>query len=183
MNKNTRFIVEAGVMLALAFVLSHFKLFEMPQGGSVTLAAMLPRLFISFRWGVARGVITGVIFGILQWIFGGYVIGIIQGILDYPLAFGCMGIAGIASKAILDKDSNKGTFTAVWGAVIATTLRYACHVASGVIFFYEYAGEQNPLLYSLGYNSFLFPDLAIAVLVLAMIWEPLSRMIPKPASK
>lgn len=182
MNKNTKFVVEAGIMLALAFVLSSFTLFKMPQGGSVTLASMLPLLFVAFRWGAVRGVVVGVVFGILQWILGGYVIGIVQGILDYPLAFGCIGLAGLASNSLQGGKLSKGIVQAVASAVFATALRYACYVASGVIFFYEYAGEKNPFIYSLEYNLFLLPDLAIAILVLAIIWEPLARLLPKPSA-
>ena len=41
----------------------------------------------------------------------------------------------------------------VLGTFIAAFLRYLAHVASGILFFGEFAGEQNVILYSLIYNS------------------------------
>ena len=42
-------LTESSVMVALATVLSLLKLVEMPYGGSVTVASMLPVLIVSYR--------------------------------------------------------------------------------------------------------------------------------------
>lgn len=179
MNQSTRFVAEAGIMLALAFVLSYLKIFEMPQGGSVTLGSMLPILFIALRWGLVRGLVAGFVFGLLQMQFGGYVIGLVQGALDYPIAFGALGFAGLAAPFLNKSLSTKSVIIAVGASALGVLLRYACHVASGVIFFAEYAGDKDPLIHSMQYNAFLAPDFGIALALLAVLWVPLNRMIPK----
>lgn len=179
MNKNTKFIVEAGIMIALGFVLSKFKLFEMPQGGSVTAGSMIPLLFIAYRWGAVRGILVGIVHGLLQMYFGGYVIGFVQGALDYPIAFGAVGLAGLASNKLTERLNVKSAGLAITGAIIGLFVRYLCHVLSGVIFFSEYAGDKNPWIHSLEYNSFILPELAIAVIILALIWVPVTSRLPK----
>ena len=44
MKKNTLALCEAGIMIALSTVLAMLKLIDMPYGGSVTFAQMLPIL-------------------------------------------------------------------------------------------------------------------------------------------
>ncbi|MDO4753871.1 MAG: energy-coupled thiamine transporter ThiT [Bacillota bacterium] len=183
MNKNTRFIVEAGIMLALGFVLSQFKLFEMPLGGSVTAGSMIPLLFIAYRWGIVRGVLVGIIHGLLQMQFGGYVIGFVQGMLDYPLAFGAVGLAGLASTKLMEKFNVKSVVIAIIGAIIGFSVRYSCHLVSGAIFFEEYAGDKNPWIHSLEYNAFLIPELIIAIVILTLIWVPVTNRLPQYSNK
>ena len=48
MNTKTRALVESAVMVALAFILSLIKVIDLPYGGSVTVASMLPIVIISY---------------------------------------------------------------------------------------------------------------------------------------
>ena len=61
--------------------------------------------------------------------------------------------------------------------------RFVCHVLSGVVFFAEYAEGSglSPLVYSLSYNSFVFVDLAICLVVVAFpqVRKALARMSVK----
>ena len=41
-NEKLKVVVEGGLMVALALVLSFIKIFSAPQGGSVTLGSMIP---------------------------------------------------------------------------------------------------------------------------------------------
>ena len=52
-------LTESAVMIALATILSLFKLVDLPYGGSITLASMLPVLLIAYRYGTAWGLLTG----------------------------------------------------------------------------------------------------------------------------
>ena len=45
----TPMIVTIALMLAMTVILHQFRLYHMPQGGSVTLGAMVPLLFVSYR--------------------------------------------------------------------------------------------------------------------------------------
>ena len=70
-----RALTEGAVMVAAAQVLSLLKLWEMPWGGSVTLA-MIPILLYAVRWGLVPGLLAGFVFGVLQFTFdGGFVYG------------------------------------------------------------------------------------------------------------
>lgn len=60
MQKNkTRRLIETAVMLALATVLSVLKIAELPYGGSVTFASMLPLAIIAYRYGAGWGLLSG----------------------------------------------------------------------------------------------------------------------------
>ena len=52
---STRMLANASLCIALAFILSYVKLYEMPQGGSVTLASMLPIFMFAYAYGVGPG--------------------------------------------------------------------------------------------------------------------------------
>ena len=54
-NKQITTLSECAVMIALAFVLSCAKLYEMPLGGSITVASMLPIMLISIKYGTLYG--------------------------------------------------------------------------------------------------------------------------------
>lgn len=67
----TRTLVECALMIALGTVLANIKIYELPNGGSVTLFSMLPFILISFRHGVKWGLFTGFVNSLLQmrWAF------------------------------------------------------------------------------------------------------------------
>ena len=173
---STRMIVEAGIMIALSVVLSRIKIYEAPQGGSVTAGSMIPILLFAMRWGARPGIITGVTFGILKLMLGGWVFSPTQAILEYPIAFGFLGLAGIFSNAI---ENTKGMnyLQVILSVFLAIGGRFICHLLAGVIFFSEYAGTKNPWIYSAGYqSSYLVPEFIISAIILSLIWRPLSRI-------
>ena len=65
-----RALCEGAILVALAFVLSFVKLYELPNGGSLT-PAMFPILLFALRFGLGRGLLAGFVFGLLQMIFDG----------------------------------------------------------------------------------------------------------------
>ncbi|MDF2591019.1 MAG: energy-coupled thiamine transporter ThiT, partial [Clostridia bacterium] len=98
---STRALVEAGVMIALAQVLSYVRIFEMPSGGSVTAGSMVPILFFAIRWGVGPGILAGSVYGILQFLLGPkYSMHILSILFDYIVAFGVLGLAGMFNKSL-----------------------------------------------------------------------------------
>ncbi|MDR1915782.1 MAG: energy-coupled thiamine transporter ThiT [Synergistaceae bacterium] len=156
-------LVEGALCVALSVVFSYFKLFSMPQGGSITLE-MAPLFYFAYRCGWRWGILAGGVSGLLQMLFGGYIAHPIQAILDYPLAFACMGIAGIFVKNLKQ---------IICGTIAASALRLLCHVLSGVIFFSSYAPDgQNPWVYSFVYNaSFMVPSLIISGVIALFLWR------------
>lgn len=179
---DTRCIAFAGIAVALSFTLSYVKLWAMPQGGSVTLASMLPIMIFAFVYGPKKGVLIGLIYGVLQAIQDPYIVHPAQFLLDYPVAFSMIGFAG-ALKYVKGFDKFPQIKFAL-SAIIGATLRFVCHVLSGVFAFGAYAkdAEASSLwLYSLGYNSFVFVDIAIVVFIGIIMFssKTLTREIEK----
>lgn len=173
---STKMLVEAGIMIALALVLDKIKIYEAPQGGSVTAGSMIPIFLFAFRWGLGPGVVAGAIFGTMQLLLGGWVFSPTQAILEYPIAFGFLGLAGIFSDKVYNKDGNN-VLGIITGILLGIGLRFVCHLLAGVIFFAEYAGSQNPWVYSSIYQaSYLIPEFIISSIILYLIWKPLSRI-------
>ena len=161
---DTRSIVYGAISIALSFALSYARIFKLPQGGSVTFASLLPLMIYGCMFGTRRGLIVCTIYGVLQALQDPYIIHPMQFLLDYPLAFGLIGVSGIFMEKGVFKDKKVVAF--LLGGVIAVVLRYACHVCSGVFAFADYADLDKygtAIAYSLAYNSFAFVDMLIAL--------------------
>jgi thiamine transporter len=120
---------------------------------------MLFICLIGYVYGVKAGITTGVAYGILQFITNPYIFAPIQVLLDYPLAFGALGLSGLFSN------KKHGL---VAGYIVGVLGRYLFHVISGYIFFASYTPEGiPPLVYTLGYNAtYILPELVLTVLIL-----------------
>lgn len=162
---DSRALAYAGISVATSFAMSYIKIFELPQGGSITLASMLPIMLFSYAYGAKKGLLVGVVYGMLQAVQDPYVIHPAQFLLDYPVAFGLVGMTGILRNVRFCEKLPQVKFAI--SATIGATLRFVSHVLSGVFAFGAYAAEANmpALPYSLAYNSFVFADLAIVILV------------------
>ena len=167
-------IARAGVCLALSFALSYVRLFKLPQGGSVTLASALPIMLFAFSEGPKKGLFVGFVYGLMQSIQDPFIIHPAQFLLDYPIAYAMLGFAGVLAKTKMPVQLKFAL-----GAVVAATFRFAAHVISGVFAFGAYADGQNVLAYSLAYNSFVFVDIAIAIVagVLVLSSPSIRRLI------
>jgi thiamine transporter len=170
--RDTRVLTEAALAVALSFVLGFIVLFKMPFGGSVSLE-MIPLILLSLRQGWRVGIVAGAAYGLLDLVIDPYVVHPLQLLLDYPLAFGALGLAGLFKPTV------RG---AVLGATVAVFARFVCHFLSGVIFFASYAPEGwNPYLYSAAYNTaYLAPSLAIAIVVTVVLLKALQGAQPSP---
>ena len=52
---DTKQLVVAALCIALSFVLSYIKIYELPNGGSITPASMLPILLFAYIYGPVKG--------------------------------------------------------------------------------------------------------------------------------
>ena len=149
------------VAMALALVTSFIKFASLPMGGSITLFSMFFMCFIGYLYGPKIGIMTGVAYGILQLIIEPYIYAPLQVLLDYPLAFGALGLSGFFSKK---------KFGLTTGVIVGILGRYICHVISGYVFFASYAPEgMNPMIYTLGYNAtYIVPELIATVIVVSL---------------
>lgn len=182
-----RTIVEAGMMLALAVVLGQLiKFFTLPFGGSVTAGSMIPLLLIGMIRGPVVGITVGILYGLIDYSFGGWMVSIVQWLLDYPVAFGALGLAGLAWNPV-----RKGLVNSRWGqsllavaaAVIGIGGRFLSHFLAGIWFWGSYAPEGVPAWkYSLGYQaSYLVPEIILSAIILFFLAPPLINFIQKRA--
>lgn len=168
---DSKSIAYAAVCIAMSFALSYIRIVRMPQGGSVTVASLLPLMIYSFMFGTKKGVIAGLVYGVLQALQDPWIIHPAQFLLDYPVAFAGIGVAGMFAH--LKKLNTKPQVQFLLGALVASVLRFLAHLLSGVFAFSAYAIDagMNAWVYSLAYNSFVFVDIAIAIVAGVLVFS------------
>ncbi len=157
----TKQLVFCSAAIALSVVTSFIKLYTFPFGGSVTLCSMLFVCLIGYWYGSKIGLATGFAYGLLQLVTGPYIVFPLQVLVDYPLAFGALGLSGFFWKS--RQGLLKGYLVGVFG-------RYLFAVLSGWLFFGTYAWEGwAPLPYSLAYNAaYIVPEAVITLVILSL---------------
>lgn len=175
---STKMLTEAGIMLALAFILGRITIFKMPQGGSITAGQMIPLIIFGIRHGAGPGILVGAVYGVLDMIFGGSIYHPVQAILDYPLAYASLGLVGFFSREFLE---TKAISPVLKGSFLGVFARFICHVLTGVIFFGSYAPEgQNVWAYSIIYNgTFLGVEFIITVIIIYLLRNFITKDIAK----
>lgn len=186
MNTKTRALVESAVMVALAFILSMIKVIDLPYGGSVTVASMLPIVIIAYRWGLKYGLVSAFVYAVTQQLMGlnnltyvstwQSVAAVI--LLDYAVAFIACGLGGIFRKPVKNQ-----ALSLALGAGMVCIIRYICHVISGAT---VWAGISIPTAaattYSLIYNAtYMLPETVITVLVACYIGSTVEFRKERPA--
>ncbi len=166
----TKQLVFSAAAIAIAVVCSMIKLFEMPMGGSVTMFSMLFIVIIAYWYGSYVGIMTAVAYGLVQFVMEPIFYTLPQMLLDYPIAFGALGLAGFFH--------NK-KFGLQTGYVVGVLGRFVFSTLSGVVFFASYApAGMHPLVYSMGYQaSYLVPE-ALVTLILISI-KPVSSALAR----
>ena len=165
---NIRALTESSIMIALSIVFGFVKLIDMPYGGSVTLASMLPIIIIAYRHGAGWGTLAALANSLVQLITGlGYFSYfttwqsiVALALFDYIFAFAVFGLGGVFRKVM-----PQGAALSL-GALLTSVVRYICHVISGATI---WAGLSIPsgaaLIYSFGYNAtYMIPETIILVL-------------------
>ena len=175
---NAKTLTYGAVCISLSFALSYIKFFQLPQHGSVTFASMLPICLFSYMFGTRKGLIAGVVYGMLQFIQSPSFYEPMQAMLDYPIAFGAIGLAGIARNFKFLKGNVFAEFTV--GSTIAILLRYFSHVISGYFVFSSWAMPgYTAVSWAFVYNLYTIVDLAIvlAVGLVALASKTVRRML------
>jgi len=185
-NKTLR-LTETAILIAIAVVLSELTVIKFPFGGNVTVFSQVPIIILAYRYGTPWGLLSGVVMGIFQMMFGlnnfSYVTGIVSYIIlvfsDYLIAFGVLGLGGVFKNKI-----NSQPIALACGGILASVLRFACHFISGVTIWKGYAPSNTIgaiVKYSIGYNSsYMIPELivtVIGVLALGKIFDFTSQNI------
>ena len=162
-------LTESAMMIAIAALLSMAKLIDMPYGGSVTMASMLPIVIIAYRHGTKWGLLTGLAYGAVQFALGTKNIGYLPVsnfvsiltliVADYLLAFAVLGFGGIFRKSC----KRQATALAL-GSVLVAVLRYICHVIAGWTVWKAFAISEAGLIYSISYNAtYMLPEMMVLV--------------------
>ncbi|MBQ8342607.1 MAG: energy-coupled thiamine transporter ThiT [Clostridia bacterium] len=160
---DSRSLAYAGICVAMSYALSYIKLWDMPAGGSVTLVSLFPVMLYAYIFDTKKGVFVGFVYGTLQALQDPWIIHPAQFLLDYPIAFSAVGLAGLFRNFRPLKSAPQIKFAI--GAILAGVMRYICHTLSGALAFEAYAEGQNVWTYSLAYNAYVFIDAALVVAV------------------
>ena len=149
----------SAMAVTLTVVTSFIKIGRLPYGGSITLFSMFFICLIGYLYGVKAGIIAGIAYAFIDLILESYIVHPVQLLLDYPIAFGCLGLAGVFANS---------KYGLIKGYIFGVVGRYLCHVISGYIFFSSYAPEGvNTLYYTLVYNVFyIAPEMVITIALL-----------------
>jgi thiamine transporter len=156
----TEIIIFVAMAGALALISHSF--FGLPQGGSINLG-MVPIFWLALRRGPKIGIFAGIVLGVVDLAIEPFVVNPAQFILDYPLAFACVGLAGFFR--------NLGAVGSIVGVVVGGTGRFLSHFFSGLIYFPQYApAGMSPVLYSAIYNAaYMVPSIIICAIVIALL--------------
>lgn len=161
-KSETKVLAEGTIFVALSVVLKDVlpPIYHLPQGGSVSAAGMVPLLWFSLRRGLRSGLEASTVYGLIHMALpGSYIVDPVQALLDYPIAFAALGLAGIFRKYPL-----LGVGVGIFG-------RFLAHFASGVWFFSAYApAGTHPMVYSAIYNGgYLIIELVISVIIIYLL--------------
>ncbi len=181
MQSKTQKLANTAILTALSIVLSFVILYEMPMGGSVTLACMLPVMFVSLRygltWGLGSAFVTA-LFQLLQAVMHANVFPYCETgialtvciLFDYLFPFTLVGLAGVLRYVKLGKVRHFGAYL---GILLVFLLRFFCHFVTGVVIWGQWAPEgMGKFLYSFIYNgSFLGVEFIVTVILAVILIE------------
>lgn len=180
-NSKTRILTEGALLVAMATVLGYIKLFELPQGGTISLE-MLPLILMSYRHGAKWGLFTGFVHGFIQMVIGFsnvmYCATLIAQIgcilLDYLVAYAVVGLAAALGAPC---KGNKVAY-AVVGTVLACLCRFVCHFITGMWLWGGWAPEGQPVwMYSLVYNgSYMLVDTILVAVCAALLMKAAPKL-------
>ena len=161
---SARRLAYCAMAVALAYVTSFIKPFELPYGGSVTLLSMLFIVLVGNWYGVKTGVLVGFAYGVLQFLQEPYFLSLFQVCCDYVLAFAALWLSGLFRKR------KNGLLIGYIAAVLA---RGFFHSLGGYLYWMDYMPENFPqslrTLYPIIYNySYLLAEGVITVIIIRL---------------
>ena len=173
-SKKVLALTQSAIFIALATILSFLPVYEMPMGGSVTLASMLPILFIGLKFGYKWGFATSgsyALIQLLQAIIKGnvfvycttFMTVVVCALWDYIIPFTILGFSAYARPKGEKLSIVKVSIT--FGVLIL--IRFFCHYITGVVIWGQWAPDgMGKYLYSLIYNGqYMLPELIITLVI------------------
>lgn len=138
-------------------------------------AAMIPIFILTFRWGVKAGMISGLLWGLLQIAVGeAWIVNPLQAFIEYFLAFSFIGLAGLFTSKIQTTLRNKNkTKAIVWvtiAIIVGSTARYFWHFLAGIFFWGSLAADGFSVVwFSLWTNGITMIGSAVLCGILAVL--------------
>ena len=177
-NKNIRRLVESALLIAMATVLSEIKISWL-FGGGVTICSMLPLVFLAYRHGFKWGVFSALAYSLIQLLLGldnfAWVPNptafkmVLVALFDYLLAYTAIGFAGCFRSPKRDE-----RLSLVIGIVVTFSIRFLCHVISGLFLWADFAWAG--IWTSVSYNgSYMLPEIVISSLIAWLSYKPLEK--------
>ena len=161
--QKVKILAEATVFIALSIVLKDVlpPIYEMPQGGAVTIAGLVPLMWFALRRGAKYGIFAGFIYGAIHAVLpGSYIINPVQGLLDYPIAFGALGLAGLFKR-----------IPAI-GIALGISGRFLSSFFAGLFFFTPDPFSIEGIYASAVYNgTYLIPEFLITLVVIYILLQ------------
>ncbi|WP_461224227.1 energy-coupled thiamine transporter ThiT [Lacticaseibacillus suihuaensis] len=164
MSKNSDkllILVEIAVIAAFAMALEY-----VPHKTGISSVEMsygiIPVTVLALRRGPGAGMAAGLTWGVLDLLLIGFSEGsflnVVQGVLEYPIAFAVAGLGGVFAgrlQAALKGGQLRRVFLYAWaGILLGTIAKYFCHFLAGWVFWGSYAPKGMPAwLYSLAING------------------------------
>ena len=185
-KSDTRSLVYAAICISTGFALSFIKFSPVTYGGSITLASFLPLLIYAYAYGPVKGLLAGLIYGVLQFVQEPYILTPMTFVLDYLLAFASIALMGFAPKFSKSVMAN-----VLLGCVLVYVFRFIVHLVSGIIYFnlgeiYTDLPQSSAFLYSFLYQCCYLPGdcvICMVVLFLFVRQNVFSRLISLMAQK
>lgn len=154
--------VYAALFITIELVQNQLGLFKMPQGGSLSVSAVI-LLLASYHLGYKKGVAISLLSVALQFITGDMYLatGPIGFFLDYVIAYGVYGLASLFPNY-------KYLYT---GVIITNLTRYIVSTISGMLFF------KVDLVGSLIYNAtYMIPTTLVAIVLVPLLHQRMKKI-------
>ena len=170
-----RQLAEIVVLVALALLLDFlagiYSDWIWLQGGTIS-QALIPLAVLSYRHGWKIGLLGATLMGSIKILTANHLFYPIQVLLDYPIAFGVLGLVGLWSKNLHGTNPKNPTFIIMISTLVASFFQFIAHTISGWLFFGQWAPEGvHPLWNSIVYNAgYLFLSWLVSVTVLVLLY-------------
>ena len=175
-RQNVLLLCEGAMMVALALILSYFKI-QFLQAGSINFC-MVPIILFAVRWGLGGGLLAGAAFGTLKFFLAeGFAINIWSFLLDYSAAYMFVGLAGVM------RGRKHGLPI---GCLVGCFGRFLIHFISGLTIYRILIPTElfgivfsSPFTFSVAYNgSYMLPSTVGCFAVCLLLEKPLARFLP-----
>ncbi|MBQ1254398.1 MAG: energy-coupled thiamine transporter ThiT, partial [Clostridia bacterium] len=174
-------LCECGILVAAAVVISFLQIpWFWANGGSISFVAV-PLVLIGYRHGVSWGFGACMVYGLVDCIVGGGLgWGIVSVLLDYVLAYGAMGVAGLFRK--------KGLLSLELGVLFGNLARFAVHFIAGITAWKIAVGDTSEIfgmtfgadasvVYSILYNgSYMLPNLLLSLVAMPLLYPAIKKI-------